>query len=227
MENKVIVITGASHGLGKSLAEILTSKKAKVVISARNGDELNSVAKTLGATAIVGDVTKEADMQNLVQETLAKFGRIDIFINNAGVWLPKVFVEDVDMKRAHDVFEVNLFGVVYATRAVMPQLKKQDKAMIVNIVSTSALEGRPQQTIYSASKFAARGFTDSLREELKGTHITVLGVYPGGIKTHLFDESAPAELNDFMTPESVAQKIVDYISEAQPEPNLTIRRPGQ
>lgn len=227
MENKIIVITGASHGLGKSLAEILASQKAQVVISARNGDELNAVAKNIGATAIVGDVTKEADMQNLVQQTISKFGRIDIFINNAGVWLPKSFIEDTDMKRAHDVFEVNLFGVAYATRAVLPEMKKENKGMIVNIVSTSALEGRPQQTIYSASKFAARGFTESLREELKETDIKVLGVYPGGIKTHLFDESAPAELNDFMTPESVAEKIVANISSVSPELNQTIRRPGQ
>ena len=227
MENKIIVITGASHGLGKSLAEILASQKAQVVISARNGDELNAVAKNIGATAIVGDVTKEADMQNLVRQTISKFGRIDIFINNADVWLPKSFIEHIDMKRAHDVFEVNLFGVAYATRAVLPEMKKENKGMIVNIVSTSAVEGRPQQTIYSASKFAARGFTESLREELKGTNIKVLGVYPGGIKTHLFDESAPAELNDFMTPESVAEKIVANMSSANPDPNLIIRRPGK
>jgi short-subunit dehydrogenase len=227
MENKVIVITGASHGLGKSLAEILASKKAHVVISARNGDELNEVAKAISATAIVGDVTKESDMKNLVEKTISQFGKIDIFINNAGVWLPKSFIEDTDMKRAHDVFEVNLFGVVYATRSVLPEMKKEQSGMIVNIVSTSALEGRPQQTIYSSSKFAARGFTDSLREELKDTPIKVLGVYPGGIKTHLFDEKAPAELNDFMTPESVAEKIIAYISSENPEPNITIRRPGQ
>ena len=227
MENKVVVITGASRGLGKAIAQVLASKKAKVVVSGRDKKDLQQVAKEIGATAIVADVTKEKDVLKLAYDVVAKFGQIDIWVNNAGIWLPRAPIEEVDMKRAHDMFEVNLFGTVYGARAALAQMRKQGHGTILNIVSTSALTGRPLSSMYSASKYAARGFTDSLREEIKGEGITVIGAYPGGIKTHLFDEKIPDDYSDYMTPESVAQKIVENLEKTIPETEIIIRRPSQ
>lgn len=229
MKNKTIVITGASKGLGASLAELLVVRGAKAVISARDAESLNEVATKTGAVACVADVTKPEDMIKLAEFAEKTYGPIDIWINNAGIWLPKTSFEDIDMARAHNLIEVNLFGTMYGCRAVIGGMKKRGQGMIVNIVSTSALSGRPGQTAYSSSKYAARGFTDSLREELKeeGSPIKVIGVYPGGIKTHLFDERPPAEIADFMTPESVAEKIITNLELDQPEMEQVIRRPGQ
>lgn len=227
MKDKVIIITGASRGLGESLAVILAGKGAHVVVSGRNTAELEKVACTISGTAMTVDVTKEQEVVNLINQTVKKFGRIDILINNAGIWLPRASLEETDMERSHDMLEVNLFGTVYGVRAVLPHMRKQGKGMIVNVVSTSALAGRPMSAMYSASKHAQRGFTDSMREELKGTSISVIGIYPGGIKTHLFDESKPADFAEFMTPEYVAQKIVDNLEKNTPETELILKRPGQ
>ncbi|MEK7463865.1 MAG: SDR family oxidoreductase [Patescibacteria group bacterium] len=227
MEIKVIVITGASRGLGKSLAEALIAKGAKVVVSARDKTELEALGKQIGAFAVVGDVTKEADMTSLVEKSISKFGKIDIFINNAGIWLPHAPIGEINMEQAHRVVEVNLFGTVNATRAVLPYFKNQGFGVLVNIVSSSALTGRPNSAMYSASKWAVRGFTDSIREELKGTGIKVVGIYPGGIKTHLFDEKAPAEFSDFMAPEYAAEKIIEHIAGPTPEIDFILKRPGQ
>ncbi len=227
MENKAVVITGASRGLGKAIAEAFAFKKAKVIISSRDKKDLEQVAEEINATAIVADVTKENEVIELVQKVISQFGKIDIWINNAGIWLPSGPVEEVDMKRAHDIFEVNLFGTAYGSRAILPQMKKQGYGIIVNIVSTAALQGRPNQTMYSASKHAEKGFTDSLREEVKGTGISVIGIYPGGIKTNLFDEQKPKEFDDFMLPESIAEKIIENLEKPKPEIEMVLRRPAQ
>lgn len=227
MKDKVIVITGASRGLGAALAVLFASKQAKVVVSARNEKDLQDVAGKTGAFPIVADVTCEADMVNLADQTIKKFGRIDIWINNAGIWIPRAPFEEADMKKAHTMFEVNVFGTVYGAKAALAHMRKNQAAMIVNVVSTSALNGRPNSALYSSSKYAARGFTDSLREELKGSGITVVGIYPGGIKTLLFEDQKPAEYNDFMSPESVAEKIVANLEKPAPDPEQVIRRPGQ
>ncbi len=188
---------------------------------------MEEVARETHATPFVADVTKESQLLELAQEAVSKFGKIDIWINNAGVWLPRAPVEETDMKRAHDLFEVNVFGTVYGSRVALAQMKKQGYGTIVNIVSTSALTGRPLSALYSASKYAARGFTDSLRGEVLEKGIIVVGVYPGGIKTHLFNEKKPDDFGDFMTPESVAEKIVENLEKAKPDLEMIIKRPGQ
>ena len=227
MEDKVVVITGASRGLGKAIAENFSLKGAKVVISGRNKSDLDLVSKEINALPVVADVTKEDELFDLVKKTILQYKKIDIWINNAGIWLPNGPVEDIDIKRAHEIFEVNLFGTIYSTRAILPHMKKQGYGIIINIISTSALQGRPNQTIYSASKHAEKGFTDSLREELKDTNIKIIGIYPGGIKTNLFDEKKPKDFDLFMTPESIAQIIVENLEKQEPETEIVIRRPGQ
>lgn len=227
MKNKVVVITGASRGLGKTLAEACASRGARVVMSARDRIELEKNAEKIGALSVVADVTNEADMKRVVERTIKEFNRIDVWVNNAGVWLPKMPIEEVDMKRAHELFEVNVFGTVYGSRQALGEMKKQGEGMIVNIVSSAALMGRPFLAMYSSSKHAAKGFTDSLREELEGTKIKIIGIYPGGIQTHLFDEAKPADFGEYMTPEFVVEKILENLEKPEPDPELILKRPGQ
>ena len=224
LKDKIIVITGASHGLGKSMAQMLSDKKAKIIIYSRSKDKLEKISKELSVDYVVADVAKEADMIKLAKETISRFGRIDIWINNAGIWLPKGPIEKIDMKMAHDMFEINVFGTVYGSRIALTQMKRQNSGVIVNIISTSALNGRPNAVMYSASKYAVRGFTEALREEV-GSSIDVISVYPGGIKTLMYDEEKPAEYDSFMLPEYVAQKIIDNLEKDVPETELIIRRP--
>ncbi len=223
-KNKVVVITGASRGLGKALAGMLVAKGCKVVISSRDKKELKKAAEEIGAVAIAADVTKEKGISQLAQRVVSKYGQIDIWINNAGIWVPHVPVEELDMKRVHQMMEVNLFGTIYGSRSALLQMKKQSSGTIVNIISSSALAGRPKSSGYAASKFAARGFTESLREELREAGVKVVAVFPGGMKTHFFDEGKPADIGDYMSPEFVAQKIVENLEQESPEETLIIKR---
>lgn len=224
LKNKVVVITGSTKGLGKALASVFLSEKAKVIISARSKKEVEEVSKEIGAIPFAGDVTKENDMKNLVNFSVKKFGKIDIWINNAGIWLPHKPIEETNWKRAHDLMEVNLFGTVYGSKIALAQMRKQDFGLIVNIISTSGLNGKINETAYCASKFAATGFTQSLMKEVNETKIKVLGVYPGGMRTNLFDESKPKNYAEFMDPNFVAEKIVQNLKLKKPKAELIIKR---
>ncbi len=221
MKDTIVVITGASRGLGKALAEQLTQKGAKVVVSARSEIDYG------GVTTVVADVTKEEDHSKVLSKAMDQFGRIDIWINNAGVWPPKAPLEHADLEDARKVFDVNFFGLAYGSKAALVQMKKQGSGTIVNIISTAGFLARPEQTIYAASKHAAKGFTDSLREEIKNTPIKVIAVYPGGFQSNLFDKAKPANFEDFMTTESVAEKIIENLEKAEPAAELILKRPGQ
>ncbi|MFA6459005.1 MAG: SDR family oxidoreductase [Candidatus Paceibacterota bacterium] len=227
MKNKVVVITGSSRGLGRSMARLVAEQGARVVVSSRDKAELEKTALEIGATAIVADVTKEQDLINLAREAASLTGGIDIWINNAGVWHPRMPIEKADMVRAHQLMEVNLFGTMYGARAVLLYMKKAGKGTIVNIISTAALAGRPNSAVYASSKYAARGFTDSLREEVKDFGITVIGVYPGGMKTDLFNEERPPEYDLFLDPDETAEKIIANLASSEPVTELVIKRPGQ
>ncbi len=225
--DKVVVITGGARGLGKALAEILISKGARVAISDKNEKELQETAKAIGATPFAADVTKESEISNLKEGVLSKFGEIDIWINNAGAWLPRAPVEEVDMKRAHEIMEVNLFGMAYGSRAALSVMKEKGTGIILNIVSSSALSGRPLSAMYCASKHAVKGFTDSLRGELAGSGIKVIGVYPSGMKTNLFDEKRPADFEEYMPVEFVAKEIIGNLESKNPQEEQIIKRAGQ
>ena len=129
------------------------------------------------------------------------------------------------MDRVHDMFEINVFGTIYGSREAMIQMRKQEKGLIVNILSSSALGGRPTISGYSASKFAADGFTKALRMELEGSGVRVIGIYPGGMTTNLFDEAKPADFNDYIDPQDVAEKIISNIELDNPEEEQILKRP--
>ncbi len=223
IKDKVVVITGASRGLGKALAALFANEGAKLVLSSRPGKELEKAGRELGVETFPADVTKEDEIVKLADFALEKFGRIDIWINNAGIWMPHALIEEMDWKKVHELVEVNLFGTVYGSKAALIQMKKQQTGVIINIISVSALEGRPGSSGYCASKYAAVGFTKSLRLEVKQDNIKVLAIYPDKMKTNLFDEKKPENYGGFMSPEFVAENLLKNLKKDSPEEELIIR----
>ena len=221
LKNKVVVITGGTKGLGKSLAIYLEKEGSNVVVCAPSEESLNGL--TDGILGVRADVTKEEDLTNLLNITIEKFGRVDVWINNAGIWLPHMPVEEVDWARAHNLMEVNLFGTAYGSKIALIQMRKQGFGIIVNIISTSALEGKVNETAYCASKFAAMGFTKSLAKEVDGKDIRVIAIYPGRMKTELFNECIPENYNECMDPNYVTEKIIENLKKENPLEELVIK----
>ena len=221
LKDKVVIITGGTRGLGKALALSFLKNGAKVVVCSRNERDLKDLEKEI--IGIRADVTKEDELQKLLEFTIEKFSKLDIWINNAGIWMPHMSIEETNWKRAHDLMEVNLFGTVYGSKVALIQMKNQNFGTIVNILSTSALEGRPKASAYAASKFAAMGFTKAMRNELKETNIKIVSIYPGGMQTNLFDEKKPENYENYMNPNFVADKIIENLEKDKPEEELIIK----
>lgn len=209
LKDKVIVITGGTKGLGLAMSEILTSKGSKVSVCGRAD----------------ADVTDEAQLTNFAEKVISKYNNIDIWINNAGVWLPPESIENIDMEKARNLFNINVFGTINGMRVAKRNMKS---GTIVNISSTTAFDGMngSSGSMYVASKYALRGLTNVLREEMK-PNIQVIGVYPGGFKSGLFNEAIPKNFDQFMSTEDVAQKIINNLEKEEPETQLIIKRPGQ
>ena len=224
LKDKVIVITGAGKGLGKELATMFAKEQAKVVISSRTMKDLDEVAKETNAFPIIADVRDEKQVEKLADTTIKKFKKIDIWINNAGVRIPHNNIEETDWKRAHDMIEINLFGTIYGSKEAIIQMKKQKSGIIINILSTSALEGRANLSAYAASKFAVVGFTQSLRAEAKPYNISVISVYPGGMRTEFFREQVPSDYEQYQDPRIVAEGIINNLKNDKIEEELILRR---
>jgi short-subunit dehydrogenase len=182
MKNQVVIITGASSGIGKAMAFEFGRQGAIIVITSRNQSKLNEAASELQAAnilqhAIVCDSSSEEQTRKMIQEVVDRFGRIDLLINNAGISMRSMF-ETVDLQVLKQVMDINFWGTVYATHAALPYLK-QSKGGIIGISSIAGYRGLPVRTGYSASKFAMNGFLEALRTELIGTGVHVLTACPG------------------------------------------------
>jgi len=209
LKNKTVVITGGSDGLGFSLAKQFIGKGSKVYILGRNKTKLDGAVKRLGKNAqgFVADVSKLNEVQKVADE----IGQTDILINNAGVWIEGTISQNSE-KEISDSIDINLKGVIYTTKAFLPQLEKSPEAHVVNISSTSGLKGRDNQAVYVASKFGVTGFTESLKVDLANTNIKVSGFYPGGMSTGLFEKAGtPKENADWMDTDKVAEIIAFMI----------------
>lgn len=224
LKEKFIVITGASKGLGEALAVGLMKEGSKVIISARNRSELNSVAAKVGVIAYPADVTNEKEVIKLARFAQKRFGRIDVWINNAGTTIPHSSIEEINIKSAHQVFEVNFFGTFYGSKVATAIMKRQRKGVILNIVSMSALVGRPRSLVYSASKWAVRGFTEGLRMANKPEHISVLAVHPGGMKTTIFGKHPPKGYEGWMNPTFVAKMVIKNLKRRTPKEEIIINK---
>lgn len=182
MRDKVVLITGGTSGIGKALAFAFGREGAKVAISGRNQQNLDQTSQELSAAgidnlAVNADVSVEEQCQRMVQETVQKYGRLDVLINNAGISMRALF-EDLDLDVLRKVMDINFWGTVYSTKYALPYIK-QAKGSIVGISSIAGYRGLPARTGYSASKFAMHGFLETLRTELLFSGVHVLLACPG------------------------------------------------
>ena len=181
LRDKVIIVTGASSGIGLASARQFGSEGAKVVMAARSYDKLlelaPSVAPSERVLCVRCDVTQEADCRALVAATVERFGRIDILVNNAGVSMRAMF-KDLDLKVIRALMDVNFWGTVYCTKFALPYLL-ETKGSVVGVVSVAGYSALPARTGYSSSKYAIRGFLDTLRIEHLKDGLNVLVFAPG------------------------------------------------
>ena len=179
-KDKVIIVTGASSGIGLASARKFASLGAKLVLASRNLDKLEEIAEELSAVThqqsvicVKTDVTKEEDCKNLIERTIEHFGKIDVLINNAGISMRAVFNE-LDLDVIKRLMDTNFWGTVYCTKYALPYLL-ETKGSVVGVISTAGYVGLPARTGYSASKFAVRGFLETLRIEhlYDGLHVMI------------------------------------------------------
>lgn len=182
MNDKIVLITGASSGIGRAMAFAFGREGAKLVICARNADALDAVSwelrqANIDVLALTADVSIESDVKRLIEQTIARFGRLDVLINNAGITMRSMLI-DTDPAVIQKVMDVNFMGTVYATRYALPHIQ-QTKGSIVGISSIAGYRGLPVRSGYSASKFAMNGFLEALRTELLYSGVHVLTACPG------------------------------------------------
>lgn len=177
---KVIVITGASSGIGKALALAALDRGAKVAVCARNVDKLEKSfmqAPSDRVLCFAADVSKEPDCKAFIEAVLVKWGKIDALINNAGISMRALF-EDTDLGVIKELMDINFWGTVYCTKYAVTSIR-ENKGVIVGVSSIAGFRGLPGRTGYSASKFAMQGFLEALRTELLHTGAHVMWVSPG------------------------------------------------
>ncbi len=190
IENKVVVITGASSGLGEAAARHLAANGAKLVLAARRADRLTTLVaeiETKGgqALAITTDVAKRDDVENLIRQATAKFGHVDVLINNAGV-MPLAPMVRGKVDEWDQMIDVNIKGVLYGIAAVLPGMQARKAGHIINLSSVAGLKvSGGLGTVYSATKFAVKAISEGLRTEVAGDNIRVTTLYPGAIDSEL------------------------------------------
>jgi len=234
LDGKVAVVTGAASGIGRALAGSLARRGCRLALVDIQEEGLRETVEGLPADAVasrrVADVSDPAAVAELPAWVLADHGGVDIVVNNAGVALGGTF-EKIDPTDFEWLFAINFGGVVRMTRAFLPDLKQRPEGWIVNMSSIFGLVAPPGQTAYAASKFAVRGFSESLRHELRETNVRVCVVHPGGVATSIAvnaripkdaDEQAVAEGRKTMQsvlkmpPDKAAEAIVKGIEARKP-----------
>ena len=196
LKDKVALITGASQGLGRALALAFAREGARVVVNARSEDSVRPVAgevEDVGGEvlAVAADVSKGADVERLVGESVERFGKIDVLVNNAGLLGPRVAIEDYPEDEWRRIIDANLTGPFLVSKAAIPYLS--DGASIINVVSGVSVEGRAEWGAYSVSKFGIEGLNQILAAELAERGVRVNAVDPGGMRTDMRAAAYPEE----------------------------------
>ncbi|MFC5195100.1 SDR family oxidoreductase [Bizionia hallyeonensis] len=204
MKNNVIIITGASSGIGKATAKLLAKKGAKVVLTARSTDKLNTLKKEIEdnqgeAYVVTADVTDKKAFETVVTKTLEKYGTINSLINNAGL-MPLSFVEKLKTDEWNTMVDVNIKGVLNGVSAVLPTLIKNKGGDIINISSMAANRYFPGGAVYCATKSAVKMFSEGLRQELAPKYgINVTSIEPGAVDTNLTDTITDEDIKEKMS----------------------------
>src|SRR5918912_649507 len=205
LRGKVVMITGASRGLGRALTLAFAEEGANLVINSRNSDSLDPVVKEAedaGAEvlAVPADVSVQADVERLVNAAVDRFGRIDVLVNNAGLLGPRVPIVEYPEDEWPKVLEANLTGPFLLTKALIPHMP--EGGSIINVTSGVSIQGRARWGAYSVSKFGMEGFTQILAAELEERGIRANSVDPGGMRTEMRAAAYPNEdPNTLVTPE--------------------------
>lgn len=208
--NRVVIITGGTDGLGKELAQILKTEDTVVVVS-NDEQSLNMAKESMQVDGYLCDVTKQTEIAAVVAEVTAKYGKIDVLVNNAGIGVYGP-LETTDPKRINEVIEVNTIGSIQFAREVILPMKNQKSGKILNVISTAGLIAQADKSVYNASKWALTGFTDSLREELAEDNISVMGFYPGTLNTKFFEKAGiPNKDMSYAIDVKEAAKIMQYM----------------
>ena len=235
INDKVAVVTGASEGIGKAIAEALAAKGAKLVLAARNEERLAELAHALGngAIAVRADMTSEADIRNLMDRVLAIHGRIDILVNNAGQGLYGP-IESVDLDQYRKIFALNVAGPLYAMKLAIPQMRAEGGGAIINVSSRVSKNYYPMLGAYASTKYALNALSLTARKELEKDHIIVSVIHPKMTATNFGKNAFGPRMHedrgaqDFTPPpgmevdtaEQVAEKTIALIESGEAEAEL-------
>lgn len=185
LKDKVVIVTGASLGIGKSCVERLIQLGSKVVLVSRNESKLNELAgqwPEADTLVVPADVSDEAQVKRMVDQVIDHYQRVDVLINNAGVGL-KGSILTAPIEIYESMMKTNVFGVLYCIRSVYPHMKKQKSGVIVNVSSVAGIKGFPDCGLYSSSKFAVNGMTESFEQNAKHDNINVILFCPGKVES--------------------------------------------
>src|SRR5438445_2390736 len=224
-EGKVVVITGASSGIGEATALLLAERGAKVVLGARGLDRLEALADPIaraggGAVYARTDVKRREDLSNLVKLACERYGKLDVLVNNAGI-MPVSPLDDLRVEDWEEMIDVNIKGVLYGIAAALPVFRKQGFGHFVNTASTAGHKTVPSQSVYSGTKFAVRAISEGLRQEA-GDKLRVTIISPGFVRTNftdsMTDPKSKAQIRDTMdklaiSPDAIARAIVFAIEQ--------------
>jgi NADP-dependent 3-hydroxy acid dehydrogenase YdfG len=207
IENKVVVITGASSGLGEATARHLAAQGAIIVLGARRADRIEALAEELTAAgrrakAVPTDVTDRDQVRHLVDTAVEDFGRVDVMLNNAGL-MPLAPLERLKLDEWDQMIDVNIKGVLYGIAAALPHMKEQRSGHIINVSSVYGHVVDPGATVYCATKFAVRALSEGLRREVKPYNIRTTVISPGAVSTelleHIGEKDIQAETKEFVS----------------------------
>lgn len=222
LENKTIIITGASDGLGKEIAYRLAKENANLALIGRDEKRLESVvleSEKYGAKKVmtyVCDICDSEMLEKTINNIITDFGNVNILINDAGIWQKLMKAEEISKDVVDEVIGTNLVALINITRLLIPILKKNKESAIINIVSKSGIMAQEGQSVYTASKYGVRGFTEVLQLELKDTGVRVTGLYQGGVDTKMFEKMGEDfKTDEFTSPKDLADVVVYMLS--QPE----------
>src|SRR4051794_32495541 len=198
IKDKVVIITGASSGMGEAAAKHLSALHAAVVVGSRRTDRIEKLAKEINdnggkAIAIAVDVTQRDQVKKLVDAAVEQFGRVDVLLNNAGL-MPLSLMESLHLDEWDKMIDVNIKGVLNGIAAVLPYMKEQKSGQIINTSSVAGHKVFSGSAVYSATKFAVRALTEGLRMELKPYNIRTTIVCPGAVKTELLEHITDADV---------------------------------